>query len=63
MKPETLAINVSVAVGLGAAVGALIGALVGDVAMGISFGPAVALGICLVAYGDRISRDTDDRTS
>ena len=59
MKPETLAINVSVAVGLGAAVGALIGAMLGDVAMGVSFGPAADLGICLVAYGNRISRDTN----
>ena len=58
MKPESLAINVSVAVALGAGIGSTVGAAFGNIAIGVAFGPAIALVICLAIYGNRVKGDS-----
>ena len=58
MRPESLAINVSIAVALGAGIGLVFGAAIDDIAMGAALGPAAALAICLVIYGNRVRRNS-----
>ena len=61
MKPESLAINVGVAVAVGAILGVAFGAAFGNIAMGVALGPAIGLAVCLAIYGKRVSSGFGDR--